>query len=134
MSADYTVKLVLLGALCQIVPTVMAISPAAMTRSRACRLAVHLGSIALGIWGLIFLRQNPLQLSVVMLSVMTCTEYWVFVVLEQNFEKKYGREPKVSGLVRRYDMNWEDRWMSLACFVLSIGAMFLVIVVGRSLS
>jgi hypothetical protein len=132
VNADYRGTLLILCMACQVVPTAMAVAPGAMSRSKLARVVIHLGSVGLGVAAFVYAPNGPLQNAVFAVSLMALMEYRSFVLLEQAFERRHQRAPRVSGLIRRFDMAWEDRWMSLACFGLGLAAMFIVIEVARA--
>ena len=121
MTTSYPEAILLVGISCQVVPTVMASAPAAMTRSRFVRIATHLVGIGLLVAAFEYSAQGPLRVGLIALALLAPIQYWMFVVLEGAFERRYHRAPIVSSLIRRFDMKLEDRFMSLACAGLGLG-------------
>jgi hypothetical protein len=121
MTGSYIDAILLLGFSCQVVPTVMAIAPAAMVRSRFVRIATHLAGIGLCVAALEYSVQGPLRDGLIALAVLVPIQYWIFVLLEEAFERRYQRAPIVSSLIRRFNMKMEDRLMSLACALSGLG-------------
>jgi hypothetical protein len=121
MANSFMEAILLVVILCQVVPNVMAAAPAAMTRSRFVRLLVHLAGIGLCVGAYAYSPQGPLRGGLIALALLVPIQYWMFVFLEGVFERQYHRAPRVSTLIRRLDMNMEDRVMSLACWLMGLG-------------
>jgi hypothetical protein len=121
MTSSYAEAILLLALLCQVVPTVMASAPAAMARSGFVRIATHLAGIGLCVAALEYSAQGPLRGGLMALALLVPIQYWIFVLLERVFERRYHRAPIVSSLIRRFDMKMEDRFISLACGLSGLG-------------
>jgi hypothetical protein len=98
-------------------------------------MAIHLGGIGLCVAAFAYSAQGPLRGGLLAMALLAPIQYWMFVLLEGSFERRYHRAPRVSSLVRRFDMNMEDRFMSLACWGLGLGlgivAVFVIMALYR---
>jgi hypothetical protein len=121
MTTDYAEAILLVGISCQVVPTVMASAPTATTRSRFVRMATHVACVGLFVAAFEYSEQGPLRAALIALGLLAPIQYWMFVLLEGAFERRYHRAPMVSSLIQRFDMKLEDRFMSLACWGLGLG-------------
>jgi hypothetical protein len=121
MTTSCAEAILLVGISCQVVPTVMASAPASTTRSIFVRIAIHLAAIGLFVAACEYSDPGPMRTGLIALALLAPIQYWMFVVLERAFERRYQREPVVSALIRRFDMKLEDRFMSLACAGLGLG-------------
>jgi hypothetical protein len=121
MTTGCAEAVLLVGIACQVVPNVMASAPAPMTRSIFFRIATHLVAIALFVASYEYSDLRPLRVGLIALALLAPIQYWMFVVLERAFERRYQRTPVVSGLIRRFDMKLEERFISLACAGLGLG-------------
>jgi hypothetical protein len=129
MSTNYRELLPLMW-ICFVVPGAVSIAPAAMTRSRIVRWAIHIVIVGFGFSGFVWIPVGPLRRSIFVVLTLALMQYWAVVLLEEAFEKHYGRAPQAMFLVSRLHVKWEDRLMSLAYWVLVLAAMFVVIAVS----
>jgi hypothetical protein len=121
MTASYGEAILIVGLSCQVVPNVMASAPATMARSRFVRIAAHLAGIGLCVAAFEQSDQGAMRAGLIALAVLVPIQYWIFVLLEEAFERRYQRAPIVSSLIRRFDMKMEDRFMSLWCGLSGLG-------------
>jgi hypothetical protein len=102
-----------------------------MTSARIARLAIHVGSVGLGLLAFLCIPVGSLRNPAVAVPLLASIQYWTVVWLEGVFERRYHRAPRVMFLVSVLGTKWEDRLISLAYFILALAAGFVVIAVDK---
>lgn len=119
MNTYYGQSLVLV-LLCFVVPGFVALSPVVLTRSPAARWGLHICIVGASLGVLLYGHGIVPQRAVVTLALLGLAQYWVLVLLEKVFERRYGRAPRVMFMVAASrTLKLEDSLVTLAYFVIT---------------
>jgi hypothetical protein len=117
---------------CFIVPGVTAIAPDRMARSRIARIIIHVGCLGVAVAALVAVSDSTVQRSLIGFACVALLQYWAVVLLVGMYERRYDRAPGlVLFLVSRMGLEWRDRLMVLAWWLLWLGGVWAVGAVSK---
>jgi CDP-diglyceride synthetase len=106
-------------------------SPHTMTSSKVVRLLAHAWAMLLAAGAFVYAAPGGVRNATLTASVAVVAQYWVFNVLERLFERRIGREPKLTMTRPGVSVEWPDRLISLALFLVMCVIFVAIIEVGR---